>query len=393
MTFEPVFIVLFFAAAVAIAYTYAGYPVLVYLVARVFPRPVKQEAFEPFVTVLITAFNEERSIAAKIENTLLLDYPEEKLEVLIASDGSTDRTDEIVREFEKNGVKLFRQEGRKGKTHTQNGAVGHAKGEFILFSDATTEYQPDVLKKLMPLFADETVGCATGKLVYFDPTDSDVGKGARSYWNYETFLKQSESAACSLIGASGCLYVVRKSAYKPMYAEACSDFLICTVLYEQGLRSIFVPDAVCYEETNNRSSNELKMRVRVISQTFTDLWRNKSMLNPLKSGFYALQLISHKLLRYMVPLFLTVALISSLILAFSSNVFGIIALLQILFYVTGFAVWQMERAGLKSGPLSVILYFLIANYASAAGFYKFLSGERFASWEPIRDDAETGDEV
>jgi hypothetical protein len=122
---------------------------------------------------------------------------------------------------------------------------------------------------------------------------SGVGTGAKSYWSYETFLKKSESRACSLIGASGCLYAVKRSAYRPMYAEACSDFLICTKIYEQNLRSVYEPNAVCTEETNRQANKELAMRVRVISQTFTDLWRNRGMLNPFRSGFFAVQLVSH----------------------------------------------------------------------------------------------------
>lgn len=393
MSIEFALVTLFFAAAAAVFYTYAGYPVLVYIVSLLLPKPIKKGEFEPAVTVLITAYNEEDSIAAKLENTLQIDYPAEKLEILVASDGSTDETDKIVRGFEAKGVRLFRQEGRKGKTHTQNGAVEVANGEIVLFSDATTEYQPDVIKRLMPLFADSSIGCATGKLVYVDPTNSDVGKGAQSYWNYETFLKRSESTACSLIGASGCLYAVRKSAYIPMYPEACSDFLICTVLYKQGLRSIFVPEAVCFEETNSRSANELRMRVRVIAQTFTDLWRNKRMMNPFVSGFYAVQLVSHKLFRYMVPLFLILMLVSSSLLSLSSTFFGIMLLLQVFFYALGLVAWRLEKSEIKSGPLSVILYFLIANYASAAGFYKFIIGESYSSWEPIRDDAGARDEA
>jgi cellulose synthase/poly-beta-1,6-N-acetylglucosamine synthase-like glycosyltransferase len=200
-------------------------------------------------------------------------------------------------------VRLFRQEGRVGKTITQNNAVEQATGEIILFSDATTMYQPDVLRRMLPNFADKTIGCVAGKLVYVDDSRSNVGKGAKSYWSYETFIKESESRACSLIGASGCLYAVRKSAYKPMYAEACSDFLIATKIYEQGLRSVYEPTAICTEETNRKAGKELQMRVRVISQTFNDLWRNRRMLNPFHGGFFAVELFSHKLLRYAAPLF------------------------------------------------------------------------------------------
>jgi cellulose synthase/poly-beta-1,6-N-acetylglucosamine synthase-like glycosyltransferase len=284
----------------------------------IWPRPLVKGQIEPDVTVLITAFNEEKAIRDKLRNTLGIDYPREKLEIIVASDASTDATDDIVRQYANQGVKLFRQEGRVGKTETQNNAVEAATGEIILFSDATSMYASDVFRSLLPSFADETVGCVAGRLIYLYENRTSVGQGARSYWSYETFLKAAESRACSLIGASGCLYAVRKAAYQPMYPEACSDFLICSNIYRQGLRSVFEPEAVCFEDTNNRPGDEMRMRIRVISQTFTDLWRNRDLLNPFKSGFFAIELISHKVLRYAVPLLLLAMFVSSLLLSFSS---------------------------------------------------------------------------
>ncbi len=376
--------ILFWVCAGLLAYVYAGYPVLVFLVGSLFPKPVRRSTIEPDVTVLITAFNEEGAIRKKIENTLQIDYPPDKLEILVASDGSTDRTDEIVREFADRGVKLFRQEGRVGKTATQNHAVERASGEIILFSDATTAYRKDVFHKLLPNFADPDVGCAAGRLIYVDDEQTNIGKGAKSYWNYETFLKTAESRACSLIGASGCLYAVRKSAYEPMYPEACSDFLICTSLYRKGLRSVFAPDAVCTEETNQNTAHELRMRVRVISQTFTDLWRNRDMLNPLKSGFYGIELISHKVLRYAVPVILLLLFVSSILIARSSVLYVPIVAFQILFYGSALAGWMFERTGRRITLLAMPLYFVLANLASALAFYKFLRGETYTRWEPLR---------
>ena len=201
--------IIFWLSGIALFYTYVGYPLFVYLISIIFPKKTEKDRIEPDVTVLITAYNEEKDIRSKLENTLQIDYPKEKLEIIVASDGSTDKTDEIVREFADQGVKLFRQEGRVGKTLTQNNAVEKALGQIILFSDATTNYKPDVLKEMLPNFADQKIGCVAGKLIYIDNAESGVGKGTKSYWNYETFLKESESRACSLIGASGCLYAVR----------------------------------------------------------------------------------------------------------------------------------------------------------------------------------------
>ncbi|MGI8787734.1 MAG: glycosyltransferase family 2 protein [Pyrinomonadaceae bacterium] len=377
--------IIFWVSIAALIYIYLGYPLLVYAVSRARPREITKSFFEPVVTVLITAYNEERDIRAKLENTLQIAYPPEKLEILVASDCSTDRTDEIVKEFAAQGVKLFRQPERRGKTPAQNAAVEQSAGEIILFSDATTNYQPDVLQQMLPNFADETVGCVAGRLIYVDDSRSTVGAGAKRYWSYETFLKRSESRACSLIGASGCLYAVRRSAYRPMYAEACSDFLICTKIYEQNLRSVFEPAAVCTEETNRQTGKELAMRVRVVAQTFTDLWRSRRMLNPLRSGFFAVQLISHKLLRYAVPLFLLTLFVSTILLAARSAFFSAILIFQIVFYSCAFVGWLFERSGKNIGLFAVPLYFVLTNLASLGGFYKFLSGERYATWQPIRE--------
>jgi len=377
--------IIFGTSVAVLLYVYVGYPLLVYAVSRLRPKTVKRGKYAPKVTILITAYNEEKIIREKLKNTFEIDYPPEKIEILVASDGSTDRTDAIVKSFHPQKVKLFRQEGRKGKTYTQNKAVEQATGEIILFSDATTMYRQNVLREMLPNFADETVGCVAGKLIYIDNSKSNVGKGAKSYWNYETFLKEAESNACSLIGASGCLYAVRKSAYQPMYPEACSDFLICTVIYRQGLRSVYEPNAVCTEETNKKTDKEMRMRVRVISQTFTDLWRNREMLNPFRSGFYAVELFSHKVLRYAVPLFLILILFSSLIAAFQSLFFAAIYALQILFYLTAFIGWLLEKRNAKIGVFAIPLYFVLANLASVLAFFKFLQGENYARWEPIRE--------
>lgn len=375
----------FWVSAAALCYTYAGYPLLLVLISHLRPRLVRRAEFTPSVTIIITAYNEECALAAKLEDTLALDYPQGLLEVIVASDCSSDRTDEIVEEFGARGVRLHRQPERLGKTAAQNAAVERASSEIIVFSDATTFYQRDVLRAMMPNFADKTVGCVAGRLTYEDPEDSGVGRGARSYWNYETFLKRHESRAGSLIGASGCLYAVRRSAYVPLYHEACSDFIIATKMVEQGLRAVYEPGACCTEQTNQGTNKEFEMRVRVITQTFTDLWRHRAMLNPLRSGFYAVQLLSHKVARYVVPFFLISILIASASLATHSFFYLTVLLIQLACYLGSFAAWVLERAGLHNRVLAFPHYFVLANMASLVACYKFLRGERYARWEPIRE--------
>lgn len=377
--------VVFWLSVGALLYTYIGYPLVLMIASAWRPREIRRGDCMPSVSVIITAYNEERDLAVKLENTLALDYPQDKLEIIVASDCSTDRTDEIARAFAARGVGLHRQAKRLGKTAAQNAAVERARGEIILFSDATTLYRPDVLRVMMSSFADPSVGCVAGQLVYLDPARSSVGRGALSYWSYETFLKRYESRVCSLIGASGCLYGVRRTAYVPLYHEACSDFLIATKMVEQGLRTVYEPAAVCTEETNRRTDKELRMRVRVITQTFTDLWRHRAMMNPLRSGFYAVELVSHKVLRYLVPIFLITLFVANAILAPRSAFFAIALGAQVCFYAAAALGWAQERAGARSRALALPQYFVLANLASLIAFYKFLSGERYARWEPIRE--------
>ena len=385
MTLRMIIEIAFWFAAAALFYTYAAYPVLVTLISMLRPRRLMRGPYQPTVSVIITAYNEERDIAGKLENTLALDYPKELLEIIVASDCSSDRTDEIVRGFESRGVQLYRQPQRLGKTTAQNSAVERATGEILLFSDATTMYDPAVLRAMMPNFADATVGCVAGRLIYVDPSGSAVGRGAVSYWNYETFVKKHESRACSLIGASGCMYAVRRSAYLPLYPEAHGDFIIATKMVQQRLRTVFEPEAICTEETNRRAGNELSMRVRVITQTFNDLWRHRAMLNPFRSGFFAVQLFSHKVMRYLVPFFLVLTFATSVALVTTSLLYRLAFAIQVIGYVCAALSAALERVGFRSRVLALPQYFVLANLASVLALYKLVRGERYARWEPIRE--------
>ena len=384
MSLRVVAELVFWIGAAALFYTYAGYPLLLVVMNRLRARFVRRADWTPGVTMIITAYNEEGALATKLEDTLALDYPQDSFEVIVASDCSSDRTDEIARTFEARGVRLYRQRERLGKTAAQNAAVEQASGEIIVFSDATTLYQRDVLRILVPNFADPSVGCVSGRLIYTDSAGSSVGHGTRSYWSYESFLRTYESSVCSLIGVCGCLYAVRRSDYVPLYHEACSDFVIATKMVEQGLRAVYEPGAICSEETNIQANKELKTRVRIITQTFADLWRNRRMLNPLTSGFYAVELLSHKVMRYLVPLFLFAVLAASAVLAPRSISFSLILAAQIGFYGAACLAWLLERSGLHSRLLAIPHYFVLGNLASVIAFYQFLRGERYVRWEPIR---------
>jgi cellulose synthase/poly-beta-1,6-N-acetylglucosamine synthase-like glycosyltransferase len=377
--------VIFWLSVAAVGYAYVGYPLLLSLLSKIRPKPVHSAEWTPSVSVIIAAYNEERDLAAKLENTLALDYPKSQLEIIVTSDCSSDRTDEIAKSFASRGVRLHRQPERHGKTAAQNAAVEIARGEIIIFSDATTHYQPDIVRLLTPAFADPSVGCATGRVIYQDVKESSVGAGTQSYWNYEFFLKRHESNVCSLIGVCGCMYAVRKSAYVPLYNDACSDFIIATTMVEQGLRAVYVPEAVCMEEPNRQAKRELAARVRIISQTFADLWRNRSVLNPFRSGFYAVQLWSHKIMRYLVPVFLIAIFITTGFLTPRNAFYAALFVAQVAFYFAALVSALLERLGLSIRLLALPQYFVITNLASLIAFVKFVTGESYTRWEPHRE--------
>ena len=377
--------IVFITSAALLAYTYAGYPALVFLLSRVFARPVRRADITPNVSVIIAAYNEERDIARKIENTLALDYPREKLEIIVASDCSTDGTDEIVRGYADRGVMLHRRPERIGKSVAQNHAMRFSKGNVLVFSDATTMYQRDTLRKIVRSFADPDVGCVAGRLVYVSGSDAAVGKGCRSYWGYEVFLKACESRLGSLIGVSGCLYAVRRSNYARIALDMSSDFVIATEIHLQGRRTVYDPEAVSTESTNKRGKDEFRMRVRVIEQTMSALQRYREVLNPLKHGAYALQMFSHKVMRYAAPLFMFTLFASNLFLINASVFYRLTFIAQSAFYLAALAGWASSKAGLKIGPLALPYYFALANVASVVAFAKFMRGEAHVTWEPLRE--------
>src|SRR5262249_41961252 len=218
--------VVFIAAMAMMAFIYAGYPALMFAISLMLRRPVRRDDITPRVSVIIAAYNEERDIVAKLKNTLALDYPRDRIEIIVASDCSTDQTDDIVRGFAAQGVILRQQPERYGKTVAQNRAVKISSGEILIFSDATTICESGAIRKIVRNFADPEVGCVAGQLIYADSPESAVGAGCRSYWSYEKFLKRCESRLGSLIGVSGCLYAVRRICHARLAGNMIDDFAI-----------------------------------------------------------------------------------------------------------------------------------------------------------------------
>jgi cellulose synthase/poly-beta-1,6-N-acetylglucosamine synthase-like glycosyltransferase len=345
---------------------------------------VRRADITPPVTYLITAYNEERNIAAKLEQTLSLDYPRDRLEIIVASDGSTDRTDDIVRGFADSGVRLVRVEGRVGKTEVQNQAVRQANGEIIIFSDATTRYEKSAVRKIVRNYADPTVGAVSGRYEYFNPTGATIGLGSILFWKYENQIKSRQTSIKTITGCCGCIYSVRREAYVPLPADIISD--LCEplkVLEKSSYRIVFEPEAIAYEETTEKSAEEFRMRVRVITRGMRGLMFMRSLFNPLRHGFVAFQLISHKVLRWLVPVFLATIFVANLFLlehAFYKLLFAG----QVAFYAIALFGYLSERRKLPIGILSVPLYFVTVNLASIVAMYRVWRGHKAVTWETVR---------
>ena len=384
---------IFIASLLLLAYTCAGYPLLVFVLSNLRSRPVRRGDITPTVSIIVAAHNEERGIARKIEETFSLDYPKQKLEIIIASDCSTDRTDQIVLQYADRGVILHRQNERLGKTMAQNSAVEVCSGDILVFTDATTGYQRDALRKIVRCFADPEVGCVSSQLIYIDRSKTSVGRGCRSYWSYETLLRQSESRLGSMIGVTGCLYAVRRTSYTPLEHDMCSDFVIASAVRMKGLRTVYEPEAISIEDTNNRSRDEFRMRVRIVEQTMTAMSRYREVLGLRRYGMFALQMISHKLLRYSVPALLLVAFLSNLFLVTNSDIYRFTMAAQGAFYFAALAGYVFARFGARLGVVGLPYYFVLANAAIVTAFVKFVRGEAHVVWEPLREAAPTTENV
>ncbi|MGY0634490.1 glycosyltransferase family 2 protein [Luteimonas sp. A478] len=366
-----------------LVYIYLGYPALTLILARLFQRPVARAEFEPPVTFIISAYNEEKHIGAKISNTLALDYPADKLEVIVVSDASTDATDGIVQAWSAAGVRLLRIEGRLGKTACQNAAAAAASGEVLVFADATTVVDGGALRAITRNFNDPEVGCVAARLVYTARSTDSTGHGGSSYWKYESLLRSAESSLGSLIGVSGALSAVRASAYRPIPTELISDFMIALDVRDQGLRTVLEPEAICFEETLDRPRQELSMRNRVTLRSLLVLARNRHLLNPFRYGVFAWQLVSHKLLRYLSPVFWAVALGANLALAMQDRYVWLLGLQVAGILVGSLGFLPLPRLGAFK-LLAQPYYFLLTNLSSAISLVRFIRGRKVVVWTPLR---------
>ena len=379
---------LFFNLIMLALYIYLGYFLLVILLGKVMQKKVKKANIEPSVALMIAAYNEESSIAKKIENSLSLDYPKDQLKIIVVSDGSTDRTDDIVKSYADRGVELIRVEGRVGKTEARNVAVRSVKEEIIIFSDATTKYKTDIVRKLVRNFADKTVGMVTGHLIYQDGDDTQMGLGQTLYWQSESLIKKSQTEMGTLTGSVGCVTAFRTGLYTPLPDNIIEDFTGPLMMVMKGFRVVYEEEAICFEETTTKSSKEWSMRVRVIRGGMTGLLFAKKILNPLQYPLASFQLISHKILRWMVPLFMiffaTVTL--QAVLADSEYLVAqVLLIIQLLFYGSAALAFLLEKKGIHLKITAIPFYFVVVNLAALVAMFKMLNHTLEATWEPQRD--------
>jgi len=389
MTVEMIAVkIVFWSTLGLIVYAYVGYPVLTLLLSLVWHRAVRRDAaHEPSVTLLIAAYNEEHDIARKLDNARSLDYPAAKFEILVASDGSTDATDTIVTEYGKNHpqVRLVRVEGRVGKTETQNQAVRAATGEIVVFSDATTKYRKDAIRNLVRNYADPSVGAVSGKYLYETVAGSAMGVATILFWNYENLIKSRQTGIRTITGCCGCIYSVRKACFVELPAVIISDLVEPLKIIEHGHRVVFEPEAIAYETTTEQVQDEFRMRVRVITRGMNGLRYMRRLFNPFKYPFVAFQLLSHKVLRWLVPVLMVVLFIANLILARSGAIYTVAFVGQLVFYGSALLGLILEKMGIRMRILATPLYFCVVNLASLVGLFNLLRGERKAVWEPMRN--------
>jgi len=392
---------LFWFSVICVLYTYIGYPfilmVIVFVKDKLFslfskystlhtglnsfnPAPhMLPTGFYPSVSIIIAAYNEDNVIRDKIEKILNLDYPPDKLEIIVASDASTDKTDDIVKEFTSRGVILVRQKTRGGKTSVQNLAVKYAKGEILVFSDATTVFDNQALKKLVRNFKNPSVGCVGGE-EYFVTSPGGISEEAGFFWKYERKLRRLESSFNTMIGVSGCIFAIRKELYERLDDTLIEDFVLPLKVAGRGFKVMCEREARAYEYPAKSVKDEFRRKARIVSGGINVVVKMKYLLNPFKYPALSFEILSHKICRWLVPLFMVSLLISNLFLWNDNAFFRAVLLLQLCFYALAFVGYFYRKIKL----LKFISHFCLMNITAVLGMIRFIKGEKKVIWEPVR---------
>jgi glycosyltransferase involved in cell wall biosynthesis len=379
---------LFWAAAGLVAFTYVGAPLLILVRGAILRRPVAAAPIEPTVSVVIAAHDEAASIGARLANLMALDYPPERLEVIVASDGSSDRTVAIAREVPGARVTVL-DLPRVGKAAALDAAVDAAAGDVIVFTDANTAFAGDAIRAIVRPLADPSVGGVAGNQVYTrsGPPGNDAGE--RTYWDLDRLLKRAESAAGSTVSATGAIYALRRSLVPTIVAGVTDDFYTSTAVVDRGYRLVFAPDAIAYEPPARSAGAEYGRKVRIIGRGFRGVVARRALLDPRVSGFYAVQLGWHKLLRRLMAVPVVIMGVTSLSLVGSSRLHRLLTLAQLAGYGAAAAAILAPRSRLsRLKPVSLAGFFVLVNAASVHAAIDVLRGRRIERWEPVRAETE-----
>lgn len=367
----------FWSSIFFIFYAYLGYPLILIGLLPFRKKLVKKENITPPVSFIITVHNEENRIREKIENSLGQDYPNDKLEIIIASDCSTDTTDEIVKGYAALGVKLVRSHERRGKENAQKYAVDIASGEILIFSDVATRLEASGVRDIIGNFKDPQVGCVSSIDRFINKDGCISGEGV--YVHYEMFLRRLESSVSSLVGLSGSFFAARREVCHPWAIDLQSDFNTLINTVKKGYRGICDPESVGYYTDVLNVKQEFKRKIRTATRGISVFMKSRAVLNPLRYGLFSFQILSHKLCRWLVPFALLLVLWSNLMLLTNSLLYLFLFLLQLIFYFLALiGLWKHSETRL----LKIPLFFVMANLSIILAWYKYVKGEHFITWDP-----------
>lgn len=376
-------LILFAISLAVLAYIFIGYPLILALLSGLLAKPVRRQDITPEVSLIISAYNEQDVIREKLENTLALDYPREKLEVIVASE-ATDGTNDIVRQYADRGILLYDYENREGKAATLFRTVPRARGEILVFSDANALYQHDAIRKLVRNFADPRVGCVSGRLTYVNPGESAIGRGETAYWEFEFLLKGMLSRMMKLSGGvNGSIFAIRKSLYRPIDRFRGDDFELSNRIQIAGHGVILEPEALSFEEASATSRQEFRRKVRLASwnlQSTLILMREALAARAFLTAFI---LFSHRFLRYTTPLWLAALFVSNLFLL--EGALARVFALQALFYLMAAAGFVLEKRRLPVKTFFLLpFYFCMVNGAALLALMKNITHKTDVLWEKAR---------
>ncbi len=380
---HAVALALFWGALGLLVYLHFGYPLLLWVIGKVRPRPVRRGDFTPVVDFVIGAYNEEAILRKKIENCLELDYPRDRLRITIASDASTDRTDAIAREYEGQGVRLVIAPARRGKAANFRDVVPTLEGEIVVFSDAGSLYRKDTLRKMMRNFADREVGCVGGRIRYTNPEETSVSQGEGLYWRYEVFLREAESAIGSAVIVSGAVYAIRRELYRPVPDHLPDDFMSPLNVLDQGRRVIYDAETEILERMATTARAELETKIRIVGRNFAALMAMKHLLDPGRGPLLSVQLLSHRLLRWFVLPVAGVLFLSNVLLA-TRPFYALLLAGQVLFYALAALGHLLEGTVRRWRFTYLPYYFLLVNLSAAIAVLHRLTGRVPGGvWEPV----------